>query len=473
MSNESKSKLNIALFAFNNAATNCYMILLNIASYYTFGKAGMIMSILLNIITVMRILDGITDPFIGTLIDKTETRFGKYRPFMLIGQLTMLGSVLILYTLVNKISIKPLAYLAFIFVYAVYVLGYTCQTATTKAGQTILTHNPKIRPLMALFDTIYSTIIFTSFGVILPLLAKRYGDLANQNVFNMMMLIYMPLSLLFTVLAVIGIKDHDNSIYFLKNKEKIKFSDFIGVLRHNKPLRLLIFSAASDKLAQTVSGHTLLTTLLFSVILNNYTLSSYLSIGVSIATILVIFLTTKIASSKGQRKAFVFSSAFALASALFLTIVMLIINPKGARLSALSFKGIIFSISFILMRAGMTLAQGMVIPMIADCSDYEAYKYNKSIPGLIGTLFSFVDKLVSSLGTSILSIMLLFAIGNESLDVTTSYQASLFVVFLIGGELFPIVGFIINLILMRNYELTKNKMLEISQALKKRLEEKN
>lgn len=111
--------------------------------------------------------------------------------------------------------------------------------------------------------------------------------------------------------------------------------------------------------------------------------------------------------------------------------------------------------------------------MIADCSDYEAYEYNKSIPGLIGTLFSFVDKLVSSLGTSILSIMLLFAIGNESLDVTTSYQASLFVVFLIGGELFPIVGFIINLILMRNYELTQNKMLEISQALKKRLEEKN
>ena len=50
---------------------------LNIASYYTFGNAGMIMSILLNIITAMRILDGITDPFIGTLIDKTETKWGN------------------------------------------------------------------------------------------------------------------------------------------------------------------------------------------------------------------------------------------------------------------------------------------------------------------------------------------------------------------------------------------------------------
>ena len=388
MHNELKSKLNIALFAFNNAATNCYMILLNIASYYTFGNAGMIMSILLNIITAMRILDGITDPFIGTLIDKTETKWGKYRPFMLVGQFIMLISVIILYTLINRISIKVLAYLAFIIVYAIYVLGYTCQTATTKAGQTILTHDPKIRPLMAFFDTIYSTILFTSFGVILPLLAKRYGGLSNQNVFNMMMLIYMPLSLLFTILAIIGIKDRDNDKYFLKNKEKIRFSDFLGVLRHNKPLRLLIACAASDKLAQTIAGHTLVTTLLFSVILNNYTLSSSLSIGVSIATILIIFFSTKIAASSGQKKAFQIASFFSLITSILLLIIMLIINPKGQMINGFSFKGIIFSLSFILMRAGITLTQGVVTPMIADCADYEAYKYKKNVPGLIGTLFS-------------------------------------------------------------------------------------
>lgn len=470
MHNELKSKLNIALFAFNNAATNCYMILLNIASYYTFGNAGMIMSILLNIITAMRILDGITDPFIGTLIDKTETKWGKYRPFMLVGQFIMLISVIILYTLINKISIKVLAYLAFIVVYAIYVLGYTCQTATTKAGQTILTHDPKIRPLMAFFDTIYSTILFTSFGVILPLLAKRYGGLSNQNVFNMMMLIYMPLSLLFTILAIIGIKDRDNDKYFLKNKEKIRFSDFLGVLRHNKALRLLIACAASDKLAQTIAGHTLVTTLLFSVILNNYTLSSSLSIGVSIATILIIFFSTKIAASNGQKKAFQIASFFSLITSILLLIIMLIINPKGQMINGFSFKGIIFSLSFILMRAGITLTQGVVIPMIADCADYEAYKYKKNVPGLIGTLFSFVDKLVSSIGTSILSVMLLIAMGHESLDVSTKYTTGLFIVFLIGGILFPIIGFIINLVCMQKYALTKEKMIEISNALNKRLE---
>ena len=37
--------------------------------------------------TAMRIFDGITDPVIGSIIDRTETRFGKFRPFLVIGSL--------------------------------------------------------------------------------------------------------------------------------------------------------------------------------------------------------------------------------------------------------------------------------------------------------------------------------------------------------------------------------------------------
>lgn len=151
----------------------------------------------------------------------------------------------------------------------------------------------------------------------------------------------MPLSLLFTILAIIGIKDRDNDKYFLKNKEKIRFSDFLGVLRHNKPLRLLIACAASDKLAQTIAGHTLVTTLLFSVILNNYTLSSSLSIGVSIATILIIFLVLKLLRQM-VKKSISNCFLFSLITSILLLIIMLIINPKGQMINGFSFKGIIF-----------------------------------------------------------------------------------------------------------------------------------
>ena len=34
--------------------------------------------------------------------------------------------------------------------------------------------------------------------------------------------------------------------------------------------------------------------------------------------------------------------------------------------------------------------------MTADCADYEVYRTGKYVPGMMGTLFSLVDKLISS-----------------------------------------------------------------------------
>ena len=44
----------------------------------------------------MRIFDGITDPILGGLIDKTKSRFGKFRPFMVIGNLLLALSVILM-----------------------------------------------------------------------------------------------------------------------------------------------------------------------------------------------------------------------------------------------------------------------------------------------------------------------------------------------------------------------------------------
>ena len=46
----------------------------------------------------------------------------------------------------------------------------------------------------------------------------------------------------------------------------------------------------------------------------------------------------------------------------------------------------------------------MPIPMVADCSDYETYRSGNYIPGIMGTLFSLVDKLVSSLSATVVGI---------------------------------------------------------------------
>ena len=50
----------------------------------------------------------------------------------------------------------------------------------------------------------------------------------------------------------------------------------------------------------------------------------------------------------------------------------------------------------------------MPIPMVADCSDYGPTAPAKYIPGIMGTLFSLVDKLVSSLSATVVGIAVTF-----------------------------------------------------------------
>ena len=70
----------------NNGATNVYYILtLNFIAYYANGVLGLLLIFATTMVTVMRLFDAVTDSIIGALIDRTSTKFGKFRPFMVLG----------------------------------------------------------------------------------------------------------------------------------------------------------------------------------------------------------------------------------------------------------------------------------------------------------------------------------------------------------------------------------------------------
>ena len=90
----------LMLFPLNNGATNVYYVL--VLSYIaTFGSKVLALSMIFAsvMVTGMRLFDAITDPIIGALMDRTNGKFGKFRPFMVIGNLIMAVSILVLYCL--------------------------------------------------------------------------------------------------------------------------------------------------------------------------------------------------------------------------------------------------------------------------------------------------------------------------------------------------------------------------------------
>ena len=104
----------------------------------------------------------------------------------------------------------------------------------------------------------------------------------------------------------------------------------------------------------------------------------------------------------------------------------------------------------------------MPIPMVADCADYETYRSGKFIPGIMGTLFSLVDKLVSSLSATVVSVALLFIGVSDLPTKATPYVEGMNWVVIALFCLVPMCAWGLTLWAMKGYELDGKRIKTIN-----------
>lgn len=467
-------------FALNNTATNLYLVLIGYVSFYLGGFVGVATVVASSFSTIMRLWDGVTDPFIGFMVDKTNGKFGKNRPFMVIGQLILLVTSFILFHVTHLLPENTaLRFGFFIIVSCVYYIGYTFQCVVTKSAQSCLTNDPKQRPLFAVFDAVYNTILFTVTAMLAAKVAGKYGDtFYHTGFFHDMWVVVAIVSLIFTAIAVFSIAPKDRTEFFGTGKAvKVGLKDYWDTLKNNRAIQMLVVSASTDKLAMQAKT-TAVTAVMYGVVAGSLALSGTIqgmtSIPVVILTILVI---GGLATTLGQRKGMIIGSVGGIVTSLMLIVLWLVGDPTSMwDASANGGEGAFVMSFFAIALVGLTiinnsfnnLAGNIVIPMTADCADYEVYRSGKYVPGMMGTLFSFVDKLISSLAPLIAGLVFA-AIGfaDRLPDATTPYSDSLKYagIFLMYGLI--IIGQIANLIAMKFYPLTKEKMQEIRAEIEK------
>ena len=454
----------LVLFPLNNGATNVYYVL--ILSYVaTFGSTVLLLGTVFAsvMVTAMRVFDAITDPIIGALMDRTNGKFGKFRPFMVIGCVTMAVSVIALYVLTPYIpaSMMWLRYAAFVILYAVWVIGYTFQTSVTRAAQAVLTDDPKQRPLFTIFNTVGSLAGMGVMQFIGPILARDniFGDY-NQTWFAVMTPIGIAVSVVLTILAIIGIWEKDQPKYFGlggAKSEKVKISEYLAIIKANKPLQRLMVAGGGCKLALSIATNLTVLAMLYSCMMGNYDVL-YLPMMVLGYVFAVPFfgLTVHTSQKHGQRASLMRYVGVALACYVVVLILLILWNPANAA----------FQLSLYSTEGGFHLTLNyatadMPIPMVADCSDYETYRTGSFVPGIMGTLFSLVDKLVSSLSASVVGLACSF-IGLETLPTkATPYVEGMNVVVIVLFCVLPMIAWAATLIAMKGYSLTGERMKEI------------
>src|SRR5205823_5328224 len=92
--NYNRAKLwQIGFFTLNNTSTNLQLFILGFVTYYATGIAGVAVMVISSVLMAARLFDGLIDPAIGYIIDKTESKFGKFKPLIVIGYLISIATI--------------------------------------------------------------------------------------------------------------------------------------------------------------------------------------------------------------------------------------------------------------------------------------------------------------------------------------------------------------------------------------------
>ena len=470
-------------FALNNTATNLYLMLMGYVSYYLMGWVGIAQVAAGSFAMMMRLWDGVTDPIVGFVVDKTNGKFGKNRPFMVIGNIILCVTSFVMFHITHLLpQITAVRYGFFIVVGAIYYLGYTCQCVVTKSAQTCLTNDPKQRPLFASFDGVYNTVLFALIGIFYANTAIKFenidptgmGGYGATEFFHQTWLFTAIVSGIFTAIAVFSIAPKDRSEFFGTGEaQKVGLKDYWEVLKNNRAIQMLVVSASSDKLAAQAKTSAV-TVAMFAVLAGSKAAQGTVTALTTVPCCIITFLAiSTIATKLGQRKAMLIGSYGGIVMNSLLALLWIFGDPTTMTTDPAT-GALNFGSFFLLAHLGMSILQAgfqgisgnIVIPMTADCADYEVYRSGKYLPGLMGTLFSFVDKIISSLAPMIAS-MVFAAIGftdrNPTMPEDNVPALKYAVAFLAFGMI--IIGLICNIVAMKFYPLTKEKMEEIQEKV--------
>ncbi|MDE6839798.1 MAG: MFS transporter [Oscillospiraceae bacterium] len=457
----------LGFFVLNNTASNVYLLIMTFVNLYAGNVAGLAVLFVSNVMMAARFWDGVTDPIIGFVVDKTNGKFGKFRPFMLVGNLIMLGTVILMFTTTHLMP-EGFRGIYWVLIYLVYIIGYTFQNSATRGGQTVLTNDPKQRPMFARIDGFINAALQTGLVVYMTsYLTSKHGGFTS-GLFKEAILTLGPVSLIFTILAIIGIweKDQPENYAKLGTKASYGFKDIFRIIKNNRAIQMLVVAASTDKLATQIRGNSVVGIMLYGIIIGNYAMLSKMSMIVLVPNLILITLGTGFAARMSSKKATVVFTWISIIFTALLGSLLIFGDPSQISLEHIGFMTIAYIACYILATGSGQVTMNLATPMIADCADYELYQSGNYAPALMGTVFGFFDKVVSSFSATVVGWCVV-AIGFKDRfptveDPLTSAMFGITMFMFIGV---PIIGWVCSLLAMKFYPLDKEKMVEVQAKI--------
>lgn len=444
-----------------------FIILLTFASYVATGVYSVSTVLAGYIITGTRVFDAITDPLIGLWCDRFESKWGRARPLTIIGWAIMSVSVFAMFKLGLGAGLGKLSVLIFILIYLVYILGYTIFNIGSGLVQPIMGKNLKDRAILARGQTVYTTVLSSTISMILAatLMPKHNYKMGLPLFADLCVMVILASAVLIaiTYIAVTTSGTDVMASYKGMSKDPIKMKDALDLVLHNRDMQMYTIAAASDKLALQTASNSAITVMIFGIIIGNYKFNASLNlVNMFVTLALLFFFVSRLAGKSGLKKANILWTSTSIAMYALMWVFLLCVDTLQITVNPVL--KVVFIVLYCAMGASKMATSCVSNPLRYDIIDYEFSRSGRYMPALVNTVYSFIDKLISSLASTIVALSVAMIGYTEGMPQATDELTS--GVFWVGTFLWlgvPIIGYVCTLVAMRWYKLDKKTMDEVQR----------
>ncbi|WP_443777475.1 MFS transporter [Bacteroides clarus] len=406
---------------------------------------------------ITRIWDSAFDPIVGVVADRTHSRWGKFRPYLL--WLAVPFGIIGILTFVTP-DWSPTGKLIYAYVtYSLMMMIYSAINVPYASLLGVMSPNPKERNTLSTyrmtFAYIGSCIVLLLFMPLVNFFSGNSKELTDQQTgWTLAVVVIAILCIVLFFGCFAWTKERVKPIKETQNPLKEDLKD----LFKNKPWWILLGAGVAALVFNSIRDGATVYYFKYFVVEEDYATVSffgmsfvlsglYLALGQA-ANIIGVIAAAPVSNRIGKRNTYM----WAMIIATVLSVIFYWFDKDDL-------------IWMFVFQALISVCAGSIFPLLwsmyADCADYSELKTGNRATGLIFSSSSMSQKFGWAIGTAVTGWLLGF-FGFQANAVQSEEAISGIKMFL---SFLPAIGTILSVVFISMYPLTENKMKDITTEL--------
>lgn len=405
---------------------------------------------------IVRVVDVIWDPVVGTYVDKHNPRFGKYRSYLLMAGVPLTGFAILCFWdgFSGSLLYAYITYVGMSMLYTLINVPYGALNASLTRDTGEITVLTSVRMFLANAGG-----LAVAYGI--PMIVAtlspdgKINTVNSANAWFTTMAIYAVAGLILLLFCFTQTKER--VVMDKSETDDVKVSDLWVEFRRNRPLRILAFFFITAFAMMAIGNSAGSYYMIYNIHSSADQLAYFMALG-SVPAFIFMPMVPAIKRKVGKRGMFNIFLSIAIVGMVMIYVISMVPSLRSQI-------WLVYLAQFI-KSTGVIVATGYMWALVPEVISYGEYTHGKRISGIVNALTGIFYKAGMALGGVVPGLILAF-VGfdkNNAVSQTTfAEQGILWLVAVIPALLLGLSMFIIS-----KYELTDNVIDKINMEIEKR-----